>query len=205
MLWPVSCPVCGTMGRLVCDSCLGGLFRAQLPRCLWCGKTVPCRLHGDGAKIRAGAVYEGYMRELILMLKHGKYEALGVRLGKGLAELYACPDIDALVPVPLHPRSKRRYNQAEAIARGMGKAWGIGVKSAVRWKTDAATRAGLSAKERAALPLDAFELDRDICGLRLAIVDDVCTTGITLSRVAAAVRAGEGTAVQAFVVAHVPN
>ncbi|MDR3231081.1 MAG: hypothetical protein LBT65_06560, partial [Synergistaceae bacterium] len=149
MIWPVSCPVCGLMGSVLCPSCLRSLLKKpQLPRCLWCGKTIPCGVHGGGALIRAGAIYEHDMREIILMLKHGGYRALGFRLGRGLAEVFPRPGVDVLVPVPLHRRSPRRYNQAEAIALGLGEAWGVDVWNAARWARDVNTRAGMNAAGR---------------------------------------------------------
>ncbi|MDR1376838.1 MAG: double zinc ribbon domain-containing protein, partial [Synergistaceae bacterium] len=69
LVWPVSCPVCGAMGRLLCEECLRSLLKPQLPRCLVCGRVIPCGLHrsATAAKIYAASVYEGDMRELILM------------------------------------------------------------------------------------------------------------------------------------------
>jgi predicted amidophosphoribosyltransferase len=187
MIWPVSCPVCGAMGRLLCEECLRSLLKPQLPRCLVCGRVIPCSLHKDGAKIYAASDYRGDTREIILMLKYGGFEALGFQIGRACAEVIRKPDsIDVLVPVPLHLNSKRRYNQAFAIAKGLARAWGVEARSAARWTADESTRAGLSASERQALSSDAFEFDKTLAGLRVGLVDDVCTTGSTLSRLAAA-------------------
>ena len=205
MLWPVSCPVCGEAGELLCGPCLRRLIGPQFPRCLWCGETLPCKVHGRGTpQIRAGALYEGSVKELILMLKYGKYEALGPRLGRALGEFLPRPDVDVLVPVPLHLKSKRRYNQATAIARGLGAAWRIDVLEAARWTIDVPARAGLGAAERLALSSGAFALSENISALRVGFVDDVATTGVTLSSLAAAARAAGAYVAGAFVIAHVP-
>jgi predicted amidophosphoribosyltransferase len=196
------------MGRLLCEECLRSLLKPQLPRCLVCGKVIPCGLHKGAAKIRAASVYEGDMREIILMFKHWGYRALAFQAGQACAEIFRksvsdtsdLPDI--LVPVPLHPKSRRRYNQALAIAEGLGRAWGIEVRSAARWTADVGTRAGMSATERRALSPDAFEFDGTLAGLRIALVDDVCTTGSTLSRLAAAAARAKIEVTGAFVVAH---
>jgi predicted amidophosphoribosyltransferase len=201
MLWPVSCPVCGAVGEILCEPCLRSLFRPPLPRCLLCGEVIPCKIHkGDTAKIRAGAAYEGDMRELVLTLKKGKYEALGFCLGRGLASAFARPGLDLLVPVPLHLKSRRRYNQTAAIARGMGEVWNIETRDAARWTADVTTRAGLSAAERLSLSSEVFEFE-DIAGLRIGLVDDVCTTGSTLSRLATAARERGAEVAGAFVLA----
>jgi predicted amidophosphoribosyltransferase len=139
------------------------------------------------------------------MLKHGGYRALGLRLGRALAEVFPVPALDVLVPVPLHRRSPRRYNQAEAIAGGLGEVWGVDVWSAARWSYDVRTRMGMDAAGRRALPHDVFEVDGQIAGLRIALVDDVCTTGSTLARLAEACRERGATLVGAFVSARTPS
>jgi len=164
-------------------------------------------VHVDSAKIRAGAVYEGHIKDIILALKYGRCEAIGFRLGKALGEFIARPGADFLVPVPLHLKSKRRYNQAESIAAGLGEAWGIEVLSAARWTADVPPRAGMGAAERLSLKSGMFaldELDKNIPGLRIAIVDDVCTTGSTLAALAKAAESYGANVVCAYVVAHVP-
>lgn len=203
MIWPVSCPVCGMAGCVLCDACLRSLARIPLPRCLWCGETIPCHTHGGDAKIRAGFFYEGVMREIILMLKHGGYKALGIRLGRGMAKILARPEADVLVPVPLHDESRRRYNQAEEIAFGLGAVWGIEVREAAYWTRKVDTRTGMTGKERAALPPDAFGCE-GVEGRRIALVDDVCTTGTTLARLGLACRAAGASVIGAFVAAHSP-
>ena len=208
MIWPVSCPVCGAVAELLCESCLRSMLRPQLPRCLWCGESTPCKVHegtaGGGAKIRAGSAYEGHMKDVILALKYGRYEAIGFRLGKALGGIFARPDIDILVPVPLHLKSKRRYNQAEAIAAGLGNIWGIEVRNFARWTADVAPRAGLRMTERLSLRSDVFAFDKNVSGLRIGFVDDVCTTGSTLACLAKAARSSGADVVCAFVAAHVP-
>ncbi|MDR1377150.1 MAG: hypothetical protein LBJ22_06535 [Synergistaceae bacterium] len=200
MLWPVSCPVCGALGEVICEPCLRSLFRPTLPRCLLCGEVFPCKIHKESAKIHAGARYEGDMRDLVLTLKRGKYETLGFHLGRGLASIFPRPGLDLLVPVPLHLKSARRYNQSAAIARGLGEVWNMEVRDAARWTADVTTRAGLNAAERLSLSSEVFDL-KDVAGLRIALVDDVCTTGSTLARLAKAARERGADVVGAFVLA----
>ena len=205
MLWPVSCPICGAVAELACACCLRSLFRPQLSRCLWCGEFAPCKVHKDDrARIRSGAVYEGVMKDLILMLKYARYEAVGFRMGEALGKALTRPEADVLVPVPLHLRSPRRYNQAGAIARGLESAWDIEAWDAARWAEDVPSHAGMGAVERLSLSSAAFAFDGDVAGLRVAFVDDVCTTGATLSRLARAAQNHGAEVVGAFTAAHVP-
>ena len=211
MIWPVSCPVCGAVAELLCEPCLRSMLRPQLPRCLWCGESFPCKackIHGntggDGAKIRAASVYEGHMKDVVLALKHGRYEAIGSKLGKSMGGVFARPEVDVLVPVPLHFKSKRRYNQAESIAIGLGEAWGIEVRSLAYWTANVPPRAGLGAAERYSLRSDVFAFNKGVSGLRICLVDDVCTTGSTLAGLGQAAKSCGADVVCAFVAAHVP-
>ena len=204
-LWPVACPVCGRLGQVLCGECLGSLLTRQIPRCLSCGGPAPCLDHPWSAPLLPGAVYGEVVREIIHRLKYGRTRALGPILGRGLAELHPRPSLDVLVPVPLHLKSPRGYNQAEGIALGLGRTWGIPVRSLARWSCDVPARTRLSRTERRELRVEDFVVAPDVRGLRVGLVDDVCTTGTTLSRLASACTAAGARVEAAFVAAHVPG
>lgn len=204
-LWPVACPVCGRLGRVLCGECLSSLLTRQIPRCLSCGGPAPCIDHPRSAPILPGAIYEGKVREIIHRLKYGQTRALGPILGRGLAGLRPRPSLEVLIPVPLHLKSPRGYNQAEAIALGLGRAWGIPVRSLARWSSDVPARTRLSRAERRELRTEDFVVAPDVRGLSVGLVDDVCTTGTTLSRLASACTAAGARVEAAFVLAHVPG
>ena len=204
-LWPVACPVCGRMGQVLCGECLSSLLTRQILRCLLCGGPAPCTDHPRSAPILPGAVYEGKVREIIHRLKYGRTRALGPILGRGLAGLHSRPFLDVLIPVPLHLQSSRGYNQAEGIALGLGRVWGIPVRSLARWSYDVPARTRLSRAERRELCVKDFVVAPDVRGLRVGLVDDVCTTGATLSRLASACTAAGARVEAAFVAAHVPG
>jgi predicted amidophosphoribosyltransferase len=144
------------------------------------------------------------MKDLILMLKYARYEAIGFQIGEALGERLTRPEADALVPVPLHLRSPRRYNQAGAIAKGLGSVWDIEAWDVASWVEDVPSHAGMGAAKRLSLSSEAFAFNEDISGLRVAFVDDVCTTGATLSRLARAAQNHGAEVVGAFAAAHVP-
>lgn len=188
-LWPVSCPVCGRLGEVLCSGCRDALFRPPLPRCLYCGALSPCKRHVSAPLIRTAALYEGGVSRTILALKYGGFRALGRRLGEGMAALWESPAPDLLLPVPLHRGSRRGYNQAFEIAKGMGKVWGVGVQEAARWAVALTPRTGLSRAERLSLRPEAFDVSPRVRGARVVLVDDVCTTGATLACLARACEA----------------
>lgn len=204
-LWPVSCPVCGKLGEVLCSGCRDALFRPLLPRCLYCGAPSPCKRHVNAPLVRIAGLYEGGVSRVILGLKYGGFRALGRRLGEGMAALWEAPVADLLLPVPLHRGSRRGYNQAFEIAKGMGRVWDVRAEDAARWTVVLTPRTGLSRAERLSLRPEAFDVSPCVRGARLALVDDVCTTGATLACLARACEAAGASVLGAYVAAGGPG
>ena len=171
---PVSCPVCGELGEALCDNCAESLL-------------TPLKFEYNNFDVYAGAFYEDEIRQVILDLKYKGLRAAGKILGLKLADLFERPDIDLLIPVPLHKASKRYYNQAYEIASGLGAKWHIKVDNNLcAWRKIAAHHAGMSKREREELTSQAFKVDNKIKNFKAALVDDICTTGATLKCLAQA-------------------
>ena len=109
---------------------------------------------------------------------------LGVRFGALLAEAPVLSDLTGIVPVPIHERRRheRGYNQAEAIADGLGDALQVPVYSrALSRSAFAGSQTTRSKFERLENVRHSFTLGRgDFAGGHLLLVDDVMTTGATL-------------------------
>ncbi len=112
---------------------------------------------------------------------------------------YARTSIDFIVPVPLHPRRQRArgFNQAEILARPISELLDVPVVNAVARERNTAPQVRLRASERLENLARAFVVSEDmqdrIAGKSLLIIDDVMTTGATLSAVALALQeAGSG-------------
>lgn len=116
---------------------------------------------------------------------------------------------DAIVPVPLHParRRERGYNQAEAIARALVRAAGSRSVPArtdlLRRVRNTGTQTRLGGRERSENLEGAFFASQGVRGLRVLLVDDVCTTGSTLSHCREALRAAGAAKVEALALARV--
>ena len=172
LFWPCSCPVCGKPGKIICNDCLKSLFSENV-----------LTKKFEGLTIHSAAFYHTKINRIISAFKYSGVRALCEPVGQTMAEFFTRPDkVDYLVPVPLHINSSRPYNQAYEIAKGMSKMWGIKIFTGAEWAYDMKSRAGLNADERLKLKSNAFIVPRNIHGLRVAIIDDVCTTGATLSR-----------------------
>jgi predicted amidophosphoribosyltransferase len=107
-------------------------------------------------------------------------------MGKLMAARFARPDVDFLVPVPLHKSSDRDYNQAESMARGAGKIWRIPVVSPLGWRWRTPRQALKLGSEARSLPDDALTGRGLGAGVRVFIVDDVYTSGSTVRAAARA-------------------
>lgn len=143
---------------------------------------------------RAVGLYEGALRQIIHALKYHRHQSLGPPLGAMMKAtnhgLLACAD--AVVPVPLHPwrRMRRGFNQAEALARELGRP----VWQPLRRRSLGVAQARLSGDERRANVLEAYRLSISARRLRrrrpkyVVLIDDVMTTGATLDGCSRALR-----------------
>jgi ComF family protein len=152
---------------------------------------------GLDALISAG-VFTGLLRNAVHKLK---YES-DTPLARALAHLISdALSADAswvaedgtppvLVPVPLHPTKKRArgYNQSELLAHEVGKLTSWRVNKGLERIKHTRSQVGLSADERASNVADAFEWRGGDMPERILLVDDVCTTGATLTQCALALR-----------------
>lgn len=186
LVWPVSCPVCGRAAVLVCDDCLLSLLQPPSPFCLECGGYYPCENHPRGAPVLAAALYPGGSRELVASLKYRGARAIGRKMGVAMGNLFYPPSADFLVPIPLHPESKRDYNQSRLIAEGLSSVWGIPTRDFLRWSRRTGRQTTRAAKERKELSHEFFAPVGQ-CNGSVILVDDISTTGSTLKAASAAI------------------
>jgi ComF family protein len=116
----------------------------------------------------------------------------------------ALPLPDLVAPVPLHLRRlrERGYNQSADLARFAARALELPVDARALERCRATeVQSRLPASARAANVEGAFRAARPLQGLRVALVDDVLTTGSTTAAAAAALRAAGADSVELWVVA----
>jgi ComF family protein len=191
------------------------------PRCAGCGGSgswfcVACRDASDPIlrtvgtlAVEAAGAHEGPLREAIHRLKYGNEPGLAAELGALVAARIAAGlahglQLDAIVPVPLHRRRERErgYDQARALAAVAALATGVPLCPALHRLRSGPAQATLGQRERQTNVRGAFAgVAGSLAGLRVALIDDVSTTGATLADAAAAVRACGARAVRAYAVA----
>lgn len=203
ILFPKYCINCRKVGSYLCDSCFSFLQFDEKGMCIPCGRpafggiTHPLcqkRLTIDGAF--AGYTYNSLVKKLVYQFKYKPFvtdlQELFIRLWyEALIQNEVFMKIAAekpvLVPIPLH-RSKERvrgYNQAELLAKGIAAKFTLATQTLLRRRKATQTQVGLSLEDRKANISDAFELVvKSDVPQTVFLIDDVLTTGATLSQAA---------------------
>lgn len=194
-LVPPRCAGCDAPGSWLCAVC-----RAECDE----------RTAGAGRLVlRAAGTYEDPLRRAIHRCKYQGERALTKELG-GLVAAVVAGDLalgvrlDAVVPVPLHAERARArgYDQAALLAAVVARRAGLPILPALHRIRRTSPQVELDRAERARNVAGAFVAEAgSLRGLRVAIVDDVATTGATCSAAAVAARSAGARAVRAYVVA----
>ena len=200
LLVPMACVECGDEGSPLCLRCeptLPSLRRPYCSRCAEPNAPLICRrcsqTHPAFDRIRAPYLAEGAARELIHRLKYNDARAYSERIAELLAAFVEREQIgaDVIMPVPLHPSRERErgYNQSALIARDLARAVGIATDSrSLRRVTGGPAQVTLpGADARRAGVEGAFECE-PISAVTVLLIDDVVTTGATMSDCARALK-----------------
>ena len=214
LLFPIHCAGCGREGGVICDPCIGDMQRLSPPYCRVCadpgvnGLCQMCQHYPRGFdSLRSPFLFEGAVRNAIHRLKY-KGERASARPLAGLMSEYLERNpatVDLLIPTPLHERRlrSRGYNQSAILARELGKREDLPVREELlvrvrdpRPQVETQTRA-----ERRDNVAGNFECRSDTTGLSGLLIDDVATTGSTLSECAFALKAAGAVRVHALTLA----
>ncbi len=205
LIFPARCPICdkpAPFQELICPACREKPILIKEPVCLKCGKHIMdgreeyckgCRLvkhtfeQGRGLFLYPSVAGSIYRFKYAGRQEYARFyaEMTVKKLGGALRSWKP----DALVPVPIHVtrRQERGYNQAEILAREIGRRTGIPVAAdLIRRVKKTLPQKLLNDVERQNNLKSAFKIDRnDVKLKRVVVIDDIYTTGSTVDACAA--------------------
>ena len=219
LFFPPQCVGCSKAGLVFCHQCAQSVDPVVEPICAHCGRPHALSAHlchrcqaGERdalSLVRIATLYRAPLRPAIHALKYGGQPELAVPLARYLVAVAQQPpwpallaDIHGVVPVPLHAQrmAQRGYNQSALLAGELAAQ--MGLRLAESWLSRARqtqSQVGLSAAERQQNVADAFLADTNLAGKRLLLIDDLFTTGATLSACAQALQQAGAAAVYGLV------
>lgn len=223
-LFPRTCPNCNKVienKKLFCDHCFKNMSFISSCVCQWCGRPLYSEFTGE--KILCGKcmakrptydmarsvfIYETSSKDSILKFKYadkmefGKtFVSLMLQAGTPLLQ-----KTDIIMAVPMHwsRRLMRKYNQAEILAKTLGKKTKIPYNPRVLIRTKYTTRQeNKNYTERQANVKNVFSVKNKerIKGKRILLIDDVFTTGATVSNCAKTLKKSGAKAVYVLTIA----
>ncbi len=226
LLYPPRCQACGELRRdPVCADCLAVIERITPPFCEVCGEPFDPLAHSaprcadcrgkrrSFSAARSAAYYTGPLVEAIRRFKYDCQLVLWRPLGSIMVEALTNsvgaaldPDtIDVVCPVPLHPSRlrERGFNQSELLGEVVASSINRPITSLLERTRPTLPQVDLPAQSRAANVRDAFgpRLQEIISGQRVLLIDDLFTTGATMSECARTLRRADATDVRVLTLA----
>lgn len=211
---PPRCAGCGQICQSsFCDKCNSLIQTVTPPLCLSCGREMPVGVtisrHGCSVcekmrfrfdECRSATQYRGPLERAVVRFKYHRVRPLGTALAQ-LMVLYmvARPELfkqyraaDMVVPVPLHwmRRMWRRFNQSEILADPIAQVLGMPVTNALRRTRNNRPQARLGFKERRSNVKGIFTTRQEVSlkGKSVVLIDDIMTSGSTVSECAATLK-----------------
>jgi competence protein ComFC len=146
--------------------------------CAQCTKQKP-----SFSRVITYGLYEGVLADAVHQLKFHGLKRMARPIGRLLLNL-DIPQADGIVPVPLSIKGlrERGFNQSLLVAKFISKGIKVPLLMDLLFKKkETRPQIGLSAKERMLNLKNVFVVREEIKGLRLLLVDDVMTTGATVT------------------------
>ena len=209
------CVLCGAMSRdglwcAACDRAMPVLAAEHCPSCAlptpageFCGHCLKSPPLFDHAA--AAYAYAYPLDRLIQAMKYREQLVLAEAFAASLVQRIDRNRLpDRVIAMPLHPAKlrERGFNQSLLLAASISRALDLELlPHACRRVRDTPPQSALPWKERKKNVRNAFRCDVDLCGMHVALVDDVLTTGASLNALADTVKKCGAAEVSAWVVA----
>ena len=222
LIYPPVCAICTepvAAGEYLCDACDDKAVRIVPPFCERGAPNLlpaPSRADSSCANCEHRHLYfeaavsayrsRGIVRRVVLDFKYGRQMHLRHLLGRWLCAALNDTRLrgrhfDVIVPVPLHPARERErgFNQAALLADLLSAEMSILAKPVLERIRYTTTQTAFDRAERMENLRGAFRLRKklDVRGLRVLLIDDVLTTGSTVSECARVLKEAGATSVYA--------
>lgn len=206
---PHRCITCGNYNNIVCEHCVKAVPKAAQSFCVFCGVAtaawkpcVTCAPTTTISRAYAACIYEGVVKELIRHFKfeHARdaYKPLATLITTSLPTLDDEWSVVAVPTVAAHIR-ERSYDHTLLIARQVARSLGMPLERPLE-RSKNTRQVGADRQARAAIA-GSIVLRRAPKARKILLIDDVCTTGATLSACAVLLAAAGVTEVRAAVAA----
>ena len=178
LLLPTRCAICNEFPSPLCELCFE---RIQLR---------PRQISRSGIQGITFTEYKDDIANLLNAFKEQGQRRIGQRLALELTHHLSKPKVDFLLPVPSKALSfaDRGFNPAKVLAGTLGKCWRLAVAEShfIRQPKD---QVGLGRAERQQNLHESIKLSQRFSGARVMLVDDIVTSGATITELARAARA----------------
>lgn len=205
-----SCLACGReipdgTKYMLCSDCLNGLDKIDGKLCLKCGEEIV----GENVRVcdyckdreykfnsnHSCFYYNGVSASIIKNLKYNRRKYYAKPIAEIMAErseFFENVDVITFVPINKKRRRERGFNQSEEIAKHLSKIFNIPLVEVLKKEKDGKHQASLNQKDRLKNLRNTFKIipekASEVRNKRVLIVDDVFTTGATLSECARVIR-----------------
>lgn len=200
LIYPSACLACTQSmdAGFICSECLFKFEKINGNEWI---KKIPYISEID--RVYACWYYNPTLQTLIRNMKYYNFARLGNFLGQKAAKEFAgevFDGLDYLVPVPLNSLKyrERGYNQAQRISDGMAQVLKIPIKKRIKRVKYTLSQTSLTREERLYNMENAFVISGSVYQKKIGVIDDLLTTGATLSACAAALKAAGAIEVRAI-------
>jgi ComF family protein len=209
---PHVCLGCGSLGSVLCGDCTVAYYEPLQPRCAGCKKLskdfrvcTSCRSWLPIKSVYVASIYDGVAEQLIRSLKFESQRTAAEPIARLIGETICdIQDEPLLCPIPTAPARirERGFDHALLIAKKLSTQTGFEFMRLLNRHTNV-RQLGSSRAERMKQMESEFVIIRnpDIAGKHVLIVDDVMTTGATLSSAARELKKAGAKSVSAVVFA----
>ncbi len=213
---PATCVACQRPASLLCQNCIETIEWVEAPRCERCDSAEIHLSHCQRCQtpispFQAATYFTDPIRPAVHALKYTQTAAVGKSLGEIMARAWPTwrTRADIITPVPLHPERQRErgYNQSELIAEQFAQQTDIPMRHDILFRVrHTRPQVGLQGKSRRDNVRGAFQaVEPVVRGKHILLIDDVLTTGATLTESAETLYRAGAQSVTAFCLARTPT